>query len=216
MTIFTSGDFRVRLVLEEGPSEPYNDGGFPIVRRDLGRRYENNGGEQIGGISSFGLPDTIIRARRGLADDLFERYLRIFHGTTTIKWYSSDDYRYCAFDTDEWREAMGIQPEQQLTAEMDEYIAWIEGDCYGVITEHRVLNVGLKHVSMAADQLGHDTSYAQVWDKARELAVEQNSYAWTAIDGLWGFYGDYAREGALEQLHMHVPTSAPVIESEED
>ena len=43
--------------------------------------------------------------------DLFEKYLRAFHGATVIKWYGPNqvtDYTYVAYDTPAWVKAIGF------------------------------------------------------------------------------------------------------------
>ena len=74
------GAERIVLAYEEGPSAPCNDGGTPILAI-----YPWGEVGQITEITSYVVDDDIISALRRCHElhdgqDLFERYLRIFHG----------------------------------------------------------------------------------------------------------------------------------------
>ncbi len=167
---------RALIVLDTSPTEPYDDGGSPILRLDISRNYGEWRAEQITSITSHLVDDRIVTAagRWGSDTDVFERYLRIFHGTTKVEWHDSrsngGDYVYATFDTAAWREEMGLTDEYVAAhpdinlASMTEWIAYVNGDCYGIVVEE-------KHTWKRTDS-------------------DDTIETWDTIDSVFGFYGD--------------------------
>jgi hypothetical protein len=118
-------------------------------------------------------------ARWGTDFDLLEKYLRAYHGATTVETWHSGDYWYVTYDPAAWREHVGA-PEGSV--DMSEYRAWCEGDVWGYVVE--------KRVTWTTD----DPAYADEdrWEDAG--------------DSCWGFYGSdgangkYLKDTALEAL----------------
>lgn len=174
------GTLRAVIVADHYAEAPYDDGGSPILRMyyDYGWRAKH-----VDGVSSFvpsGIGNIIKAAERWARDDsdLFERYLRIFHGMTSVRYhFDRDGDEWVTFDTAEWRECVGA-PEG--AADMTEYIAWLNGECYGYAVERKV--------TWHADGFGERES-------------------WETIDSCFGFYGwtDYLRveaRGAYESARV--------------
>ena len=197
------GDLRVTLSRDEYPDEPYDDGQCPIVRIERGS-YSRGGAEHVmvGGMRPTDRDDRIEEALDHFMNighlDWFERYLRAYHGATVIKQYGpnqSTDYTYFAYDTPEWAEAIGfddkIAPRADYDAskavQMDEWIAYLEGDVFSYDVERRV-NV-------------HMTKKVTREDGSDVGTIERDYAEWEHVDSCGGFYGyKYARECALEAL----------------
>jgi hypothetical protein len=196
------GRYRVRLERDDDAMQPEHDGGTPILRYEYGGWHrEGYTVEQVENIGPT-VPDGIVAAltRWGARDDLFERYLRMFHGTRSVVWEaphrSGPDY--VTFDTAAIREGFGLtgeyvaaHPEHfgehgEKLANMDEYVAWLTGDAYGYVVEERV----------AWGRLDSDG------DLKRHESDDDRMETWEVVDSCWGFYGDteYLRETALEAL----------------
>ena len=175
------GRFRVKLVLDEYPAEPYDDGQSPLMRIDhhraehimaTGRPTDSD--DQIEGAISYWHTCPADSNWR-----LFEKYLRAFHGVTKIETWHSGSYWYVTYDPAAWREHVGAA---KGSVDMSEYRAWCEGDVWGYVVQ--------KRVTWRTD----DPDYA---DEERWEATD---------DSCWGFYGSdgangkYLRETALEAL----------------
>lgn len=185
----TRGKLRVRLVLDEGPSEPYDDGGSPIIRIDRrsGRYTDRWEAEQVTATTSYVLDERIVSAARKFGPgQTFERYLRIFHGTTCFVVYDSHEssYWYATFDTADWRQKLELTDEwldlhpdtRGQLANMDEYKAWCEGDVYGWVVERET-----------------------TWHKDGD--PEQTMTTWEDVESCWGYYGrEYGEQAAREAL----------------
>ena len=141
------GDLRVRLVLDDYPAEPYDDGRSPILRLYPLRSW---GGwradhiDTIGGYVPAAMDDIVTAAEKWAGEpDLFGRYLRMFHGTTEVQWYDGrpggGDYIYVTFDTADWRAHHGIGDDRAGAVDMDDWRAYCEGDVYGHIIEQRAI-----------------------------------------------------------------------------
>jgi hypothetical protein len=123
----------------------------------------------------------------GYPYEAFERWLKIFRGVTLVRTYDSGARNYLAFDLPEWREFVGITPDQELAKEgpLHEVKAWSEGDMWGVHVERR-------------------------WNPDNELGDEDG---WTDVSSgqTWGFYGRlHARGYALESLAAEVKYHKPI------
>lgn len=181
-------DYRARIVYDMDASEPYNDGGSPILRT-WHNGYREPRAEQITAVTSHVVCDGIVSALERWANqlDMFERYLRIFHGTTSVKAYDRNDCQYVTFDTADWRAEMGLTDEYMAgqpgvdfnLASMDEYLAWLDGQCYGIVVEK-----------------------LQTW---RLDGTDDTRDEWDHVDSCWGFYGsEYASERAAELIAENV------------
>lgn len=110
--------------------------------------------------------------------DLFERYLRIVHAVTEIVTIDTPDLLIWIFDTADYRAHVGHTGPIDLSGEHTEWLAWAQGDVFGVIVEQR-------HAGTT------------VWDDGRVDDFVQ----WRHADSLWGLYGhDYAVVTARELL----------------
>lgn len=166
-TLETKGDYRVRLVADECPDEPYDDGQSPLMRLDH---------------TSYGwIAEHIMATGRPLDNDgfvenaamcwgtdfrLLEKYLRAFHGATKVETWHSGSYWYITYDSAAWREHVGA-PEG--SADMSEYRAWCEGDVWGWVVEKRV-----------------------TWTTGDDYDDRES---WEHVDSCWGYYGSGGANG---------------------
>lgn len=196
-----AGTKRIRAVPDMDPLPPYDDGAMPtfclnrttnrftcaysyqaeLVRGEYGLGHEllSNGLRNPNGPGQ-----DLLNAWRRFDDtfgpnqvlDVFERYLRIFHGTTTVYTYGPNqgtDYKYLTFDTADWRETVGC-PEDRADAgeDFEEYRTYIEGGVYGLIYETKVkLHVTTESVAFPA----------RPWE-------DEESDDWKEEESVWGFY----------------------------
>jgi hypothetical protein len=124
--------------------------------------------------------------------ELFEKYLRAFHGATVIKQYGpnqSTDYTYIVYDTPAWVKSIGyddkIAPRADYDAakavQMDEYIAYLEGEVYVYDVEKQVQ----WQATYPASEVGRD-----------------HMNTWETVDSCGGFYGhQFAEEVAMEAFN---------------
>jgi len=180
------GDRRVRLVTEEGPEEPYDDGQSPLLRIDLVGYTPRAEHIQVGSLRPTDADEQIEEAARRWGGPnnrdwaKFEKYLRAYHGVTQIETYWSETYWYVTYDSTPWREAVGANAG---SASLEEYKAWCEGEVYGYVIEKQV-------TWHAVNPVTDDPEYAEYPDRT----------SWEEIpdDGsCWGFYGrGYAEDQA--------------------
>jgi hypothetical protein len=183
-------DMRARIVTDPYAETPYDDGSSPVICR----RYGLVRCHQVEHMTSYEVPAEILTAaNRWLSYDaqLFERYMRIFHGSTEFEYFDSNDADYVTFDTEHWRKAIGIPdlaewrtwaPDGKL-ANAAEFRAWLAGESYSILIEKRVW-------------------YAQV---DRDLVADPDTVTddWETVDSLSGLYGDldgYVTDEAREML----------------
>lgn len=199
------GRFRVKLVRDEYPDEPYDDGQSPLLRLD------NTGmhGVRAEHIMATGRPlddDEYVEsaiARWGSPSNpdwaLVETYLRAFHGATKIETWYSGDYWYVTYDPARWREHVGA-PEGSVN--MSEYRAWCEGDVWGWVVEKNV-------------------TWTAVDDDQDDMST------WEHVDSCWGYYGsdgangEYLRQCAREalldaQVEDHGGVFGPLPQTKQD
>ena len=185
------GQYRVQLIADEYPDEPYDDGQSPLMRLDSRR------GWRAEHVMATGRPlDDDARIEEAAARwgsparndwPLFEKYLRAYYGTTEVETWYSGDYWYVTYDTARWRAHVGA-PEHSVS--MAEYRAWCEGDVWGYSVERKV-----------------------TWQ--RTDAPGKTMQTWETEDSCFGFYGyEYARESALEAFRE--VTGAPEPASDSD
>jgi hypothetical protein len=177
----TRGDYRVKLEVEEGPPEPYDDGQSPLLRLD----YRGHPEHVDVGTRPHDCDERIEEAAATWgADrdgDLLEKYLRAYHGVTQVVYYRNSSYTYITYDDARWREAVGAEPG---SASLEEYKAWAEGEVFGWVVEKRVR-----------------------WNRAEpEDGPDDTMDTWEPEDSCGGFYGlDYAEKCALEALDGFAP-----------
>lgn len=186
LKISDDGKFRVRLIQDDDASEPYDDGQSPLLRLEYsgygwraehvmatGRPTENDGRIEEAA------------QRWGSETGKFKKYLRAFYGTREISVNTSTTrgVTYITYDTAEWREAMGFEPDAETPhplVNMTEFLAWCEGDCWGYVVEK---NVVWQNTDDANDRI-------ETWEDTDESC--------------WGFYGEYGREAALEAFDAFI------------
>jgi hypothetical protein len=173
--VWESGDARVVVGYDDCPEPPYNDGGSPVVVA-----WDRGGMEQASG-TSYRLPCDIVPALDhyrhnggyGLRDwddtlALWSRYLRIWHGVTTVEDVGVDGVRLFTFDPEDWREAMGAPAG---SVDLSEWVAFHSGEVFYVASQRMV-----------------------TWtsDDGRSRTE------WHTVDAVHGFYGEAdALTGAL-------------------
>jgi hypothetical protein len=135
------GRFRVRLIAQECPEEPYDDGQSPLMRLDS-RGY----GVRAEHVMATGRPTDADARIEEAAEHwcatpsgndwrLFEKYLRAYYGVTRVETWHSGSYWYVTYDPAGWREWAGAA---EGSIDMSEYRAWCEGDVWGYVVEKRV------------------------------------------------------------------------------
>ena len=199
--IETQGNLRVKLVLDECPSEPENDGGCPVIRLDTDStdpaRIEHTGYGKFYD-AGFDPVETLRYLNHRFywreAIEVFERYVRIFHEGSVAE-FNLGTWRengYIAFTTRTLARAWGIPDDQPVPqAELTEWQAYVEGDVYGWVIERRVVQ--------------HTTVKTVEGVTLREVEYED----WDEVDSCWGYYGtDYAEETAREVLQSHTNYAA--------
>jgi hypothetical protein len=196
------GKFRVRLVLDESPDEPYDDGQSPLLRIDVGSygnvlradhvmatgRPTNDDAQIEAAAIQWGSPSGDVFER------YFEKYLRAYFGTREIETWYSGSYWYITYDTAAWREYIGFEPDAETPhplVNMDEYRAWCEGDCWYYVVEKNVL-----------------------WRKDEN--PDEMMESWEHVDSCGGYYGDYAKEAALEAFDSEIQRDAQLTAAIED
>lgn len=178
----TRGNLRVRLVLDDNADEPYFEGRSPILRLYPWRSWGGWRGEYIDSVGAYtpaAADDILTAAEKWAGDpDLFERYLRMFHGTTAIEWYDSrpgsGDFVYVTFDTADWRAHHDLSDHIASLIDLSEWRAYCEGDVYGYVIEQRA-----------------------TWQRTNGAGeVVDTRETWEPVDSCWGFYGHLYAETA--------------------
>jgi hypothetical protein len=134
-------EYRAVIKRDPEPSEPYDDGGWPILRIQHWRMGYPAKAEAFNDAASPYVEKFNRLTVGGYNTEVFERYLRIFHGVTLIREYGRNqftDNTYIAFDTEEWRDRMGLAaPPLSNETPLSEIEAWLEGDVWGIGVEKR-------------------------------------------------------------------------------
>lgn len=187
------GVFRARVMRDEYPDEPYNDFGCPVFRLDVAAypvRVEYTGYGRESWMND-GIPDAEFALSKFMAEhgrhegfEVFDRWLRIFHGGSAVSWsgYGYSDYIYVAYDTRAMREFWGQTGERLETSapELEEWRNYVEGEVYGFTIDH----------ACSFDEDGDPDD-------------------WSELDSCWGFYGEeYARSEALMCLNHAIEAIA--------
>ena len=193
------GLFRAVVRLDEYADAPEDDLGDPVFRH-TGSAYRSDEIEHTGygrdvlnaasawaHFADYALGDTT---------EVFERWLRIFHDGAILEragGQSQSDYEtYLAYTCRELRAERGVDAEHEArhpeidfrTPNMTEWIAYVNGEVFGIAVERAV----------SFDSDGEPD-------------------AWADIDGpVYGFYGEeYAKEEALAELRAAVESSAEAM-----
>jgi len=188
--IKTRDGWRAVIVLDEDAEPPYDEGSTPILAWSY---REGLHARQVTEITPYRVPPTIVAAllRWHNDTDLFERYLRMFHGTTSVEWRSTDHMDFVTFDSAAWREWTGHTAEMlewfavqggtlRTVSTMVEWLAWCDGDTWGFVIEEQV-----------------------TWQ--RTDAPEVTMTTWEPVDSCWGFYGrDWVEQAAREELDSYM------------
>ena len=134
------GRFRVKLVPDECPDEPFNDVQSPLMQ--IEGKYDGTRAEHVMTGSrptdaDSHVEEAVFRWGSPSSDNwpLVEKYLRAFHGVTEIETWHSGSFWYVTYDPAAWREHVGA-PEG--SADMSQYRAWCEGDVWGWVVEKNV------------------------------------------------------------------------------
>jgi len=121
--------WRARIVADAEAGQPWGDALAPalLVERDhaawASEVYQSKDA------------DRILQAWRRLDPQVFQRYLRLAHGTTVIEQVSERNLTVITFDTAGYREHVGISGPADLRGECIDWRAWLDGDVYEVIVE---------------------------------------------------------------------------------
>lgn len=191
-TIEERGGYRARIELDDYPTEPEHDSGCPVLRVDEGRvAFTGYGSESYRGDGISHTADDALQkfvTEFGQSDGLstFERYIAIFHGGKTVR-HSGHGWRepdYIAYTTERMaREVWGQSEPLLLDADMDEWIAYVEGDVYGVIIEEKTVTKTF------------------VYDREENVVSDSVDDTWTEVESCWGHYGTkWAEQAARESL----------------
>jgi len=198
-----NNNYRVSLEYDLYPDQPYDDGGWPIVRigssrytwRDSDMEHVDSSGRNRRADDS--VEKAIRKWGTPSSNDwpLVEKFLRAYLGVTQVHTYRSDDYWYVAYDSADWREYAGFTDDMRAddgywpyrgANPLTEWKAWINGEVYFYTVERKV------HVYQ--DQRRHGPGTFET--------VSTEFDEWEHVDSCGGFYGyDYAREAALEAFH---------------
>lgn len=181
-------NFRARLEYDESGEKPYDEGATPILSREFrsyGSRFEAVN-DQADGFESL-IGEVYNACPNNDPEEFVTRFLRIFVGSYSVEWDSSDNCRYVAFDTPEWREKVGLTDEyldkvgtdvldrsKLAEGSLSEILAWANGEVFGFIVEKRT------------------KGWVVFEDEDREDEAFQR---WEEVDACWGFFG---RESAVE------------------
>ena len=183
--VLTRGDFRVRIVQDATDRAPDYDGASPILQLE-GSRWGTSNVEQVIHTTDWVTPDNIdVAAKRWAAElDTFERYLRIFYGVTDFQQYGTDGATYVTFDPAAWRAYCEIAQTGPGTADMSEWIAYLEGDVFGIIVERKVVET------------------TTISTTSGGVVRTDTNEAWSEVESVWNFYGDtdYLYDTAVEML----------------
>lgn len=177
-------EYRVRLEYDDSPEKPYDDGATPVVSVSHGY-WQTDVEEFNDAAKGFAAKLLAFHERMTDGNAVFERYLRIFHGTKSFCTGSSDHYTYISYDTAAWR-AEHLSEDYLLQdpkaapdiakGSLEEVVAWANGEVYGFIVE-------------------------------KNVADEDDDPEWEPVDDgtVWGHYGrEWAEKAAKDELALAV------------
>jgi hypothetical protein len=191
-TLEERNGYRVRLLLDDGPEPPYDDGQSPLLRLDFrsyGRPrpvFVDNGTMRPHQEDEY-IINAIEHWQTSPRDSdwpKFEKYLRAFFGVRTIETWASQDYWYITYDSEGWRRSLTVDgADGEFKPSMEEYRAWCEGECYFYVIEKQ-----------------------ETWVKQDPTTDDPDTmHTWETVESCGGYYGDeYAREAALEAFNNEV------------
>lgn len=179
-------NLRLKIEIDEYPSKPYNDGGFPIWRIEPSRGAY--AAVQETDITSYVTPARLDDALSQLNDEhdldgpFVLRYLRIFWGVTFVEMWHSGSYWYLTCDPADWREKVGVddavtQREDYTKGAFTEWKAWCEGEVYMATEQQRVQREVRTHTIYPDGDTDDDFRSYEEWED-------------TENGGVGGFYGD--------------------------
>ena len=189
------GTRRVRIELDEYPDAPDFPTGCPVLRAEVGIwssdvTHTGYGSESAAG---DGLPNdaedilTKFINDHGFSKgiDTFDRYLRIFHNGRAVRRdaYRYSDATYVAYITERMvREVWGSTDiDTAIVPEMSEWMAYVDGDVYVVITEERA-------------------SVTERRERADGSVEVRERMEWEEVDSVHGFYGYECAEEVARQM----------------
>jgi hypothetical protein len=186
-------NLRLKVEIDEYPSKPYHDGGFPIWRMEPSRTYSGYDAVQETDITSYVTPARLddalseVSREHDLTDKFVARYLRIFWGVTFMEMWHSGSYWYLTCDPADWREKVGVTDEATKREEytkhaFTEWQAWYEGEAYMVTEQRRLWQRTTTRTwdpAMAenpgdpssSDEIGEDTDEFYVWQETDNGSV---------------------------------------------
>lgn len=183
-----AGTLRVQLVPDWHAETPDHDGQAPVLCILDGRGHPAVR-QEVGDDVHDGIVTALERWGSG---ELFERYVRAFHGTSKITYFCSYSDRssptWVALDTAEWREKHGVTPgslvEEDIAGDFRHYV---DGDVWGYAVEE-----------------------LREWACLTEGRHADRRETWETVDSCSGFYGrEYAEQAAREALE-EAAGAAPV------
>lgn len=190
----TNENLRLKVEIDEYPSKPYNDGGFPIWRIEPSRGAY--AAVQETDITSYVTPARLderlsdLNTEHDLDGPFVLRYLRIFWGVTFVEMWHSGSYWYLTCDPADWREKVGItdadmQREEYTKHAFTEWQAWCEGEVYMATEQHRIF-VRSFHQTWVLNAGHHPDTHESTDDDTTE------EYQWVETENgvVGGFYGD--------------------------
>lgn len=192
-------NLRLKIEQDPYPSQPYNDGGFPIWRMEAHRNYTGYAAHQEEDITSYRTPAMLddrigdLTREHDLDSPFALRYLQIFWGVTFTEMWHSGSYWYFTCDPADWREKVGITDETtklpEYTADpFEEWEAWCEGNVWMVTEQRRFFQ---RTSTRTWDpEKAEMPEYPDTSDEIDE--VTDDGYVWQDTDfgTVGGFYGD--------------------------
>lgn len=193
--------FRAVLELDQSPHVPYDEGAVPCFTAYYGRGYSV--GTELNfekfperAIDLLNIWEELEDRQIGDADDLFARYMRIFHGVEYVKvshhtGYSRGDvFMLFQIASKEWCEEMGLTGDKLRETDAEhpnmvpELVSYTIGDNWVIVVqEHKV--------------------YANVKD------ADDTYEEWDTVGACGGYYGDsdsaYFKEAAEELMTEYMP-----------
>jgi hypothetical protein len=179
-----SGDYRAKIIVDSDAQKPDWDGQAFVLQTDSSH-YASIKAEAFTDhaepfVDAFNRLSDLYYGN-GYQYEVFERYLRIFHGATKVDSYNvgvTREYGYVAFDTAAWREEMGVSDSFKDEDILHDVRAWAEGDVWGVGLEKRVR-----------------------WSTDDEDYEDMDTWVEDEDGFVWGYYGhDYAEQEAKDLL----------------
>lgn len=158
--------WRARIVVDTDAGQPWGDALAPALLVERGH------GEWAREVYRPPHAGRILDAWRRLDAEVFWRYLRLAHGTTVIEEITEGNLTVITFDTTGYRAHVGITGSADLSGEVQQWRAWLDGDVYGVIVE--------RHTA-AACWTGDDAVFGFYgWQYAHQQAAAMLTAAITA------------------------------------